>query len=175
MRFWNQRSVRGCMPWTIAGRCPCWMARVRSRSEESALASPGVSGYKHELPRSLIPLKTLNTTDPGFAEAWAKLCGRGSEEDEGPVREAASRIVAEVRARGDAALLELTERLDGWRPAGVAALVLDGADFRAAFAKLPVAARRALKLAADRIAAFHRREHDAEVPPFRDRSGAWLR
>ena len=124
--------------------------------------------------RSLIALKTLHTTDPGFAEAWAKLCARGSEEDEGPVREAASRIVAEVRARGDAALLELTERLDGWRPAGAAALVLGEADFRAAFAELPVAARRALKLAADRIAAFHRRERDAEVPPYRDRAGAWL-
>jgi histidinol dehydrogenase len=119
-------------------------------------------------------LKTLHTNDPGFAEAWAKLCARGSEEDEGPVREAASRIVAEVRARGDAALVELTERFDGWRPDGAAALALGPPDFRAAFAALPAAARRALKVAAERIAAFHRRERDAEVPPFRDRTGALL-
>jgi histidinol dehydrogenase len=119
-------------------------------------------------------LKTLYTNDPGFAEAWAKLCARGSEEDEGPVREAASRIVAEVRARGDAALLELTERFDGWKPADAAALALGPADFRAAFTGLPKAARAALKLAAERIAAFHRRERDAEVPPFRDRTGALL-
>ncbi len=119
-------------------------------------------------------MKTLYTNDPGFAEAWAKLCARGSEEDEGPVREAAARIVADVRARGDAALLELTERLDGWKPAEAAALALGPADFRAAFTALPRPARSALKLAAGRIAAFHRRERDAEVPPFRDRAGAWL-
>jgi histidinol dehydrogenase len=119
-------------------------------------------------------LKTLHTTDPTFVEAWAKLCARGSEEDEGPVRETASRIVADVRARGDAALLELTERLDGWKPEGVAALALGPAEFRAAFAQLPPAARKALKLAADRIVAFHERERDAEVPLFRDRAGAFL-
>ena len=119
-------------------------------------------------------MKTLYTNDPGFAEAWAKLCARGSEEDEGPVREAAARIVADVRARGDAALLELTERFDGWNPAGAGALALGPADFRAAFGALPGAARKALKLAAERIAAFHRRERDAEVPLFRDRTGALL-
>ena len=119
-------------------------------------------------------MKTLHTTDPGFAEAWARLCARGSEEDEGPVREAARGIVADVRARGDAALLELTERLDGWRPAGAAALALGPAEFRAAFQALAPAARRALKQAAARIAAFHRREIDAEVVPYRDRTGARL-
>lgn len=119
-------------------------------------------------------MKTLYTNDPGFAEAWAKLCARGSEEDEGPVREAAARIVADVRARGDAALLEFTERFDGWKPAGAASLALGPPDFRSAFAALPRSAREALKVAADRIVAFHRRERDAEVPLFRDRTGAWL-
>jgi len=119
-------------------------------------------------------LKTLHTTDPGFAQAWAKLCARGSEEDEGPVRDGAARLVADVRARGDEALLELTERFDGWKPAGGADLALGPADFRGAFTKLPPAARKALKLAADRIAAFHRRERDAEVPTFRDGIGAVL-
>jgi histidinol dehydrogenase len=119
-------------------------------------------------------LRTLRSTDPGFGEAWAKLCARGSEEDEGPVREAAARIVAEVRARGDAALLELTERFDGWKPASAEALAFAPAEFARAFRGLPAAARRALTLAADRITAFHEREIDAEVRPFRDRSGARL-
>jgi histidinol dehydrogenase len=119
-------------------------------------------------------VKTLHTTDPGFPQAWAKLCARGSEEDEGPVRDTAREIVAEVRARGDQALLELTERLDGWRPADAAALSVGPAEFRRAFAALPASGRKALKLAADRIASFHRRERDAEVPPYRDRLGALL-
>jgi histidinol dehydrogenase len=116
----------------------------------------------------------LHTTDPGFAQAWAGLCARGSDEDEAPVREAAAGIVADVRARGDAALLELTRRLDGWAPPGASALALGGADFRAAFRDLPASARGALRLAADRIAAFHRRELDSEVPAYRDRTGATL-
>jgi histidinol dehydrogenase len=119
-------------------------------------------------------LKTLITTDAGFPEAWARLCARGSEEDEGPVREAAARIVAEVRARGDAAVTELTQRLDGWEPASAADLEVGPERFRAAFRGLPPASRRALELAAARIAAFHRREIDAEVPAHRDRSGALL-
>ena len=119
-------------------------------------------------------MKTLRTDDPSFPQVWAKLCARGSEEDEGPVREAAARLVADVRARGDAALLEATERLDAWRPESAAALVLSEPDFAAAFKGLDASARRALKLAADRITAFHRRERDAEVPTFRDRAGALL-
>ncbi len=119
-------------------------------------------------------MKTLHTTDPGFADAWARLCARGSEEDEGPVREAAAAIVADVRARGDAALLELTARLDAWTPASADDLVLDRAAFAAAYRGLPLPARRALTLAASRIEAFHRREVDAEVPAFRDRAGATL-
>jgi histidinol dehydrogenase len=119
-------------------------------------------------------LKTLQTIDAGFPEAWAKLCARGSEEDEGSVREAAARIVAEVRARGDAALVELTAKLDGWQPGDAGALALGPADFAAAFKRLPRAARDALTLAADRITAFHERETDSEVRPFRDRTGATL-
>lgn len=119
-------------------------------------------------------MKTLHTTDPGFPAAWAKLCARGSEEDEGPVREAAARVVADVRARGDAALLELTERFDGWKPGAAEALAFGPAEFKAAFRELPRAARQALELAAGRIAAFHEREIDAEVKTFRDRSGATL-
>jgi histidinol dehydrogenase len=119
-------------------------------------------------------LRTLHTTDPEFAGAWARLRARGSDEDEGPVREAARGIIAEVRSRGDAALVELTERFDGWKPSAAEALSLGPAEFRAAFAGLPAAARTALALAADRVTAFHRRERDAEVPLYRDRSGAVL-
>jgi histidinol dehydrogenase len=119
-------------------------------------------------------LNTLDTSDPSFAGAFARLCARGSEEDEGPVREAAQRLVADVRARGDAALLDLTERFDGWRPASASALRAGPADFLAAYRALPLAGRRALALAAKRITAFHEREIDAEVRRFTDDSGARL-
>jgi histidinol dehydrogenase len=116
----------------------------------------------------------LDTRDPTFSDAWAKVCARGSDEDEAPVREAAARIVADVRARGDAALVEYTRRFDGWDPGAAAGLALGPADFRAAHRSLPAAGRRALDLAARRVAEFHRRERDAEVPSRRDAIGATL-
>ncbi len=119
-------------------------------------------------------MQTLRTRDPDFAARWARLCARGSDEDEAEVREAAARIVADVRARGDAALLELTRRLDGWEPGSAGDLVAGPADFAAAYRPMPAASRRALSLAAKRVEAFHRRERDAVVPAFRDALGASL-
>jgi histidinol dehydrogenase len=119
-------------------------------------------------------LLKLTSRDPSFRSAWTKLCARGSDEDEAPVREAASRIVADVRARGDDALLELTRRFDRWEPGTAAGLVAGPAQFAAAFRALPGAGRKALALAAKRIAAFHARERDAEVPRYRDAAGATL-
>jgi histidinol dehydrogenase len=119
-------------------------------------------------------LRTLDSRDAAFREAFARLCARGSEEDEGPVREAAARLVADVRARGDEALLDHTARFDGWRPASAGALRAGPPEFAAAYRSLPAAARRALGLAADRVRAFHEREVDAEVRRYRDRSGATL-
>ncbi len=117
---------------------------------------------------------TLDTRDPDFRAAWSKVCARGSDEDEGPVREAAARLAADVRARGDEALLEATRRFDGWDPGSGAALALGPAEFAAAHRALPPAGRKALALAASRIAEFHGRETDGEVRAYRDRSGATL-
>jgi histidinol dehydrogenase len=119
-------------------------------------------------------LLKLTSRDPSFRAAWSKICARGSDEDEAPVREAAARIVADVRARGDAALLELTRRFDRWEPGTAAGMVAGPKEFGAAFRALPAAGRKALTLAARRIEAFHARERDAEVPRFRDASGATL-
>ncbi len=117
---------------------------------------------------------TLDSRDPSFSAAWAKVCARGSPEDEAPVREAAARIVSDVRSRGDEALLEATRRFDGWEPATAAALALGRDDFARAYRGLGGDGRKALALAARRIEAFHGRETDGEVRAFRDRSGATL-
>jgi histidinol dehydrogenase len=119
-------------------------------------------------------VQKLDTRDPSFSSAWAKVCARGSDEDEGPVRDAAAAIVQDVRARGDAALLEYTRRFDGWDPGDAKGVVLGKDAMRAAFRSLPPAGRKALKLGAERIAAFHERERDAEVPAYRDATGARL-
>ena len=119
-------------------------------------------------------MQKLHTSDPSFRAAWARLCARGSDEDEAPVREAAQKVVADVRARGDEALLEYTRRFDGWDPGTAAGVVLGPDAMRAAYTSLSAEGRRALTLAARRITEFHERERDAEVPSRRDALGATL-
>jgi len=119
-------------------------------------------------------VQILHADAPDFEARWKRLCSRGSDEDESGVREAVSTIVADVRARGDEALLEYTRRFDGWGPATAADLVAGPKALAAAWRSLPVAGRRALRIAAARIASFHRRETDSVVPVYRDRLGARL-
>jgi len=121
-----------------------------------------------------VTVQKLDTRDPSFRQAWARVCARGSDEDEAPVREAAARIVDDVRVRGDVALLEHTRRFDGWDPGTAAGVALGPEAMKAAYVRLPTAGRKALALAARRIADFHRRERDAEVPARRDAVGAML-
>ena len=69
--------------------------------------------------------------------------------------EAVARILRDVRARGDAALHEWAQRIDR-RPPGP--LEVPAAEWRAAYQRLPEEQRAALDLAAERIAAFHRKQ-----------------
>jgi histidinol dehydrogenase len=119
-------------------------------------------------------VQILRSDAPDFEPAWRRLCARGGAEDEAGVRDAAAAIVADVRERGDEALLGYTRRLDGWNPARAADLVAGPEHLAAAWRSLPAAGRRALRVAADRVEAFHRRETDAVVHPYRDRTGARL-
>ena len=64
-------------------------------------------------------------------------------------------ILADVRARGDAALIELTARFDGFTAASGADLRIPGGMFEAAERALAPATRDALAYAAERIERYH--------------------
>jgi len=68
------------------------------------------------------------------------------------VRAAVAEIVADVRARGEVAVRELTLRLDG---ADVAQPRVDRAEIAAALERIPAELRAALELARDQIVAWH--------------------
>ena len=85
-----------------------------------------------------------------------ELRGRAGASD--PVVETAVRAILEdVRARGDAAVVAHTERLDGVR-LDAATMRVPGAECEVALASLDPVVRDALTLAADRIEAFHARQ-----------------
>lgn len=102
--------------------------------------------------------RVLVDGQPGFQEAWDRIRARGIEEG-GAVEGAVRDILADVAARGDAAVVEYTERFDGVRLAP-GELRVPEAELERAWLSLPGDDRDALDLAARRIRAFHERQLD---------------
>ncbi|MGB0499207.1 MAG: histidinol dehydrogenase, partial [Rubricella sp.] len=113
----------------------------------------------------------LDTTDPDFETEFARLLGAKREAD-ADVDATVAAIIADVAARGDAALLDYTERFDRLKLTQ-AGLAITAAEVDAAIARVPEAERAALQLAADRIAAYHERQKP-EDRRWTDASGAEL-
>jgi Histidinol dehydrogenase len=96
----------------------------------------------------------LNTASADFlsrlteATAWESVSddARGSRVAE---------IIADVRARGDQALIDYTQELDGHKVETADQLVLDESALESAFQSLPSDLQSALEVARDRIVSFH--------------------
>ncbi|HEY6981920.1 histidinol dehydrogenase [Reyranella sp.] len=100
-----------------------------------------------------MPLR-LDASAPGFEKDFSAFLGRNRDSDENVDRIVAD-IVADVRARGDAALIDYTREFDRVET-DAKGLRISDAQRRAAAAKVPAAQREALEFAARRIEAFHR-------------------
>ncbi len=102
----------------------------------------------------------LSQSDSDFAERFAALLD-DKRETAADVEQAAREIIDNVRQRGDAALIEYTEKYD--RLALTAdTLAISAEALDAAEKAVPAAQRDALLLARDRIAAHHRRQMPAD-------------
>ena len=117
------------------------------------------------------PVRILETGVPGFRRALAKLRA-AQDEDVGRAERAASEILAAVRQRGDAAVLDYTERFDGVRLTA-RHMRIEPEVARAAAAALPRPVAAALRLAARRIRVFHAKQRQASWR-YRDASGITL-
>ncbi len=102
-------------------------------------------------------LRRLSSREAGFDAALAALTRYEAAQD-GTVEATVRAIVAEVRARGDAALLEYTRRFDRAQADSVAALEVPRAELDAALAGLPAARAQALREAAARVRGYHERQ-----------------
>ena len=99
----------------------------------------------------------LDSTEPGFDARLSALLAWESGQD-AEIERAAADILRDVRARGDAAVLEYTRRLDRVEVADASALELPRADLEAALAGLAPARRDALEAAAARVHDYHRHQ-----------------
>lgn len=98
----------------------------------------------------------LTTTAADFETDFSALLSAKREESP-DVDDIVAGIIADVRARGDAAVIELTAKLDRLELTPET-LAFSSEEIEAACAQVPEAEREALELAADRIRAYHVRQ-----------------
>jgi len=120
------------------------------------------------------PLR-LSTQDAGFEAAFAKRLHWSADTD-AAIEQRVADILTDVQARGDAAVLEYTQRFDGLNATHVAELEITQDQLQAALDSLPAAQRQALQAAAARVRKYHEAQKKAsgESWSYRDEDGTLL-
>ncbi len=107
-----------------------------------------------------VAIRELSTCAADF-DAQLQRVLHWSAQADAAIEARVAEIVSDVRARGDAAVLEYTLRFDGLAAESVAALEIGQAELRAALNAITPAQRSALEVAAGRIRSYHERQLDA--------------
>ena len=117
----------------------------------------------------------LSSAQPDFDQALqARL--QWSADTDAAIEQRVADILADVKARGDAAVLHYTQRFDALAAQDMRSLELTQAELSAAFENLPAAQRQALQAAADRVRAYHEAQKQASGQSwsYRDADGTLL-
>ena len=102
-------------------------------------------------------IRRLNSTAPDFRKTLADLLAWESVSDD-QVFQSVRDIVASVRSRGDAAVVEYTNRFDRMNVAGMQDLVIAPDRMQHALQNIPVDVRKALEHAAERLRTYAERQ-----------------
>jgi histidinol dehydrogenase len=117
----------------------------------------------------------LNTTDANFEAAFQQRLQWSADAD-AAIESRVADILADVQKRGDAAVLEYTQRFDGLSAQSMQQLVLTQDELKAAFDSLPVVQKEALHAAAKRVRNYHEAQKKAsgESWSYHDEDGTLL-
>jgi len=118
-----------------------------------------------------MPLRLI-ASHPGFNEEFRRLATQRRDANSNVV-DVVSNIIAEVRARGDQALLEFTEEFDGLKFTSADQLRLSDVDLMEASNLVRDRELRALKHASDRIHSFHDKQLPSNIT-YEDDAGVTL-
>ena len=102
-------------------------------------------------------IRRLSSRAADFNEKLARLLAFEETADE-KLEATVAGILADVRKRGDAAVLEYTHKFDRLPLASAAAMELPRAELHAAFDALPAEQRSALEQAAQRVTDYHKKQ-----------------
>ena len=120
------------------------------------------------------PLRLVTTAASFEADFKARL--HWAADTDAAIEQRVADILADVQRRGDAAVLEYTNRFDQLSATSMKELELGQAELKAAFDAIPAAQRDALQAAARRIRAYHEAQKKAggETWTYRDEDGTLL-
>src|SRR6201996_6350417 len=104
-----------------------------------------------------IKIRKLDSGAAGFQKSLHAVLAFEASEDEA-IERSVAQILADVKARGDAAVLDYTNRFDRLAAKDVAALELPPAELEAALEGLGPKRRAALEAAAARVRAYHEKQ-----------------
>jgi len=102
-------------------------------------------------------VRRLATTQADFDTQLSQLLAFEAAQDP-QVDTTVAAILADVKARGDAAVLEYTKKFDGVSAGALAELEIPQAELRAALTRIPAARRQALEAAVARVRDYHERQ-----------------
>ena len=122
-----------------------------------------------------VNIRQLATVAADFEVEFQRVLHWSAETDLA-IEERVAAILTDVRARGDAAVLEYTQRFDGVSAASVAELEIPRTELLAALDAIPAAQRAALEAAAERVRSYHERQLEAcgRSWSYRDADGTLL-
>ena len=120
------------------------------------------------------PIRISTNSSTFEAEFQARL--HWSLDTDVAIEQRVADILADVKKRGDAAVLDYTARFDGLEVASMGALELTQAELKAAFETIPAAQRDALVAAAQRVRTYHEAQKEANGKSwqYRDEDGTLL-
>ena len=120
------------------------------------------------------PIRLSSASSTFDADFKARL--HWSADTDAAIEQRVADILHDVKARGDAAVLEYTARFDGLNGATLGALELTQAELKAAFEAIPASQREALEAAARRVRTYHEAQKKAngESWSYRDEDGTLL-
>lgn len=102
-------------------------------------------------------IRRLSTADASFDQDLKALLAFETAQDDS-IDTVVANILKDVKTRGDAAVLEYTNRFDKTHATSLAELELSKAELISALESLPTAQRDALQAAADRVRSYHEKQ-----------------
>ncbi len=108
----------------------------------------------------MIEIKTLHAAEPGFRERLDELLAWETVSD-GAIQARVREILDAVRRRGDAAVVEYTNRFDRLQAASMKDLEIPPARLQAALGEIGESRRQALEAAAERVRRYHEHQQQA--------------